>query len=360
MLPENIDDLFREKLDGHSTTPGDTLWARLQAAPANDNVQPAAEPPAEHLDQLFRSRLTTHPTPPGRALWERLEDEHLRPRRRRAAAWWPLALVAAVALFLLAGGAGLWLGFPLSHSVDETVASHPAPEPNRNGERRAVGSPRQIGASIKFTREASVASAAIPPALLTKKAFQAADTAFGVANSKKMIAQATRPDALASTAPKASTTATGQRPPHLRGTRWRPDAAAASLPLVARAAPRLPAAEAVPVPPAPMLAAGTPRPAAENVSADLLAAAGPASSAALITVDVRTGAVPAPRLAQRAASALAEGPEEHRRLGGRLLQQAGHLLRGERVSLAEVTGLPENLTLRATIAGRSVSKSIQL
>jgi hypothetical protein len=55
-----------------------------------------------------------------------------------------------------------------------------------------------------------------------------------------------------------------------------------------------------------------------------------------------------------------EAPSERRRLGGRLLQQAGNLVRGERVSLAEVTGLPENVTVRATVAGHSLTKSIQL
>lgn len=354
MLPENIDDLFRGKLEGHATPPGDALWARLQAAPTTDAVPPAAE----RLDQLFQSRLTAHATPPGRELWERLADEHLRPRQRRAAPWWPLALAAAVALFLLAGGAGLWLGFPLGRSARETVASHPALKPNRNDGRRVAGSPEQKGASVRSALKAGGTAAA---ALLAKKPSQAAEKALGAANPNKRIAQATRPVALTSTVPAARPAAAGTLPRRPE-TRRQPDAATASLPLVARAAPRLPAAETVPVPPAPLVATGTSRPAAENVSAAELAATGPATSAALITVDVRTGAAPTPRPAQRAASALAEtgAPEEHRRLGDRLLQQAGHLLRGERMSLAEVTGLPENLTLRATIAGRSVSKSIQL
>jgi hypothetical protein len=87
-----------------------------------------------------------------------------------------------------------------------------------------------------------------------------------------------------------------------------------------------------------------------------------ASASELITVDVRNGAAPVARPAKTFSSALAEAaePEARRGLGGRLLRQAGHLVRGERVSLAEATGLPENVTLRATIAGRSVSKSIQL
>ena len=71
MLPDNIDDLFRDQLDGHATPPGPDLWARLQAQPG---AEPAAETPRpERLDQLFQQRLHTHATPPARELWERLE-----------------------------------------------------------------------------------------------------------------------------------------------------------------------------------------------------------------------------------------------------------------------------------------------
>jgi hypothetical protein len=76
-------------------------------------------------------------------------------------------------------------------------------------------------------------------------------------------------------------------------------------------------------------------------------------------VDVRNGDS---RNSRTALSAVASAEEatERRGLGGRLLQQAGHLVRGERLSIAEATGLPENVTLRANIAGHRVSKSIQL
>jgi hypothetical protein len=101
-------------------------------------------------------------------------------------------------------------------------------------------------------------------------------------------------------------------------------------------------------------------PASEIVPAVAASASAPTNS--LITVDVRNGEDPAVRPAKKVSTALATltEPEERRRLGGRLLQQAGHLVRGERVSLAEVTGLPENVTVKATVAGRSFNKSIQL
>ncbi|HEX8505191.1 MAG TPA: hypothetical protein VF630_07480, partial [Hymenobacter sp.] len=136
--------------------------------------------------------------------------------------------------------------------------------------------------------------------------------------------------------------------------------------LVARTTPQAPRPTAADEPrktaeTAAVVAAATPPvPAPEIVPAGTVPASG--LTGELITVDVRTGADPVVRPAKTVSTALAElaEPAERRRLGGRLLQQAGHLVRGERVSLAEVTGLPENVTLRATVAGRSVTKSIQL
>ncbi|WP_141765668.1 hypothetical protein, partial [Hymenobacter coccineus] len=75
MLPENIDDLFRDGLDGHATPPDPALWARLADAADAAGAPPAADD--ARLDELFRTGLAAHATPPGRHLWERLEDEHL-------------------------------------------------------------------------------------------------------------------------------------------------------------------------------------------------------------------------------------------------------------------------------------------
>jgi hypothetical protein len=68
----------------------------------------------------------------------------------------------------------------------------------------------------------------------------------------------------------------------------------------------------------------------------------------------------APASESTSAWASAEPATRRLRLGERLLQQANHLARGERLSLAEATGLPETVTVRATIAGRTLTKSIQL
>lgn len=380
MFPEDIDDLFRDKLDGHPTPPGDALWARLQAA---SSAEPKAENPtdisAERLDQLFQKGLSTHATPPGRELWERLEDEHLRPRKHRPAAWWPMALAAAVALLLVAGGAGLWLGYPSGNTQSGTMASHTG-----KGNKSAAGH-EPNGPAAGLTKgpaaaqgtEATTASgaAANPADMATNNAARALKTASSAINQKNKSTQATRLTDLASTASKARMAASGQSPRHPLGTRQTPDAAAGSSPLVARTTPRSIARPGLnhttptvaderrpTTKPEPLVATTIkPVPAPEIVPAHAVPTPSVASAAELITVDVRNGGNAArPARPISTALAAADEPEEHRGLGGRLLRQAGHLVRGERVSLAEATGLPENVTLRATIAGRSVSKSIQL
>ncbi|MCC3152948.1 hypothetical protein Q3A66_08665 [Hymenobacter sp. BT770] len=362
MPPEDIDDLFRDRLDGHTTPPGDALWARLQA---QTPPEPAADANAERLDLLFQKGLNTHRTPPGRELWERLEDEHLRPKKRRAAAWWPMAVAAALALLLVAGGAGLWLGFPLRPAQTGSVAS----QQQASSDQPALNQPNNTDATkatpgVPATEQEVVAAAEpnhTPESTLLTPA------------EKNITSQATRPEALASTAPKARMSAPGQSPRHLMETSRQPDAATARLPLVARATAR---AASHPTPPRPTAADEQrptneqervlalnpkPAPAAEIVPASSIPNHAVATAPELITVEVRNGGEPAVTPSKLTAVAMAtEAPSERRRLGGRLLQQAGNLVRGERVSLAEVTGLPENVTVRATVAGHSLTKSIQL
>ena len=359
MPPEDIDDLFREKLDGHLTPPGDALWARLQTQPTPEALDAAA---TDRLDHLFQEHLGRHATPPARELWERLEDEHLRPKKRRAAAWWPVALAAAVALLLVAGGAGLWLGFPLGGSPRETVATQ---QPHLTKMPAAAHSVPPANASTGTPPSTSPDAVAANPAPLAGP-----PDAFSALNQKNTPAQATRPAGLASTASKARLAASEQSPRYLQGVNRRPDAAPAPTPLVARAAVRpatrpaatAPADEQLPTTQSAQAVAIAPKPApaAEIVPARAVPAPSVATGE-LITVDVRNGGEPAARSNRAVSLAWArEEPEERRRLGGRLLQQAGHLVRGERVSLAEATGLPENVTVRATIGGRILTKSIQL
>ncbi len=351
MPPENIDDLFRDKLDGHATPPADALWARLQAGAA-------ADAPAERLDELFRQGLNAHATPPGRALWERLEDEHLRPTKRRAAAWWPMAIAAALALLLVAGGAGLWLGTPFGRTQNNTVATGTNPTPTRTSQQPVA---RPSGPAT-----ATVTPSAPAPQEVAINTPTPAQTNISASIQENVTPQATRPEALASTAPKARMSAAGQSPRYVQGTNRQPDAATQTAPLVARAATRPSAPTQPTVPdetrPTPeTVVANLPKsvPAAEIVPAGAAPATSLASAGELIMVDVRNGGEPVARPGKMASSAIAAA-KEPRRLGGRLLQQAHNLVRGERVSLAEAAGLPQNVTLQATIGGRTITKSIQL
>lgn len=363
---DNIDDLFRGKLDGHETPPGDDLWARLAAQPAAEPTAPApAEAPGtERLDQLFQSRLNSHLSPPARELWERLEDEHLRPRKRRAAAWWPLALAAAIALLITAGGAGLWLGFPGGKTSGPDVAG----QSGKGASTVAGTTARDVAATApinaastastnKETTEVAQATSESRAALAANSVAKAAGNAISEPAQKKAATRATGPVAVASSASKAQKFAERQSPRHPLGSTRQPDVAAPSPSLVARTTPAVAPAPNRNAPadeqhPSPVVAQTSPPvPAPEIVPAGTV-----------ITVDVRNGATPATRSIRTALSEVASVEEttERRGLGGRLLQQAGHLVRGERLSLAEATGLPENVTLRANIAGRRVSKSIQL
>ena len=355
---EDIDDLFRSQLGGHPTPPADDLWARLQAhTAAPDPAAGPIEPAAEQVDQLYQTHLGRHATPPRRELWERLEDEHLRPRKRRAAAWWPMAMAAAVALLLLAGGAGLWLGYPGSQHSNGTLATQASTQPA--GSKDLVLAP--AGPVAGETQAAEISAATVA----------AAGTApdKGTLNplQKNFTTQATALGLLPSSASKAVRLAVRQSAHPRRNASRQPDAAAASASLLAQARPLLHPAPTTPltsrpVPadePAPAVASTTPV-MAPNAGAAALPVPALATANSIIAVDVRSGAAPRrPTLASAVAAATARASQQ-RGLGGRLLHQAGHLLRGERLSLSEVTSLPESLTVEASLAGRRVSKTIQL
>ena len=356
MLSEDIDDLFRDKLDGHATPPGDDLWARLQAQPGPDAAPATPTPPAfpaERLDRLFQQGLNAHATPLRRELWERLEDEHLRPRKRRAAGWWPLTMAAAVAALVVAGGASLWTGLPHRSVPAGPVAIQQPLAPSATG--GAAARPA-IVATIKTAKAAAALAANTPP----KASSSPNDNVLLAANKKKPATQATRFATLASTAPKASIATARSLSRRLNGTTRTLDAAPGQSLQAANIGHVRPAAadeQRQTTGPAPVLVASQPQPAAATNLPTLAAGE-------LITVEVRNGGEPALRPAKLVSSALAavepDDDQPRRRLGGRLLQQAGHLVRGERMSLAEVANLPENITLNATIAGHRVSKSIQL
>jgi len=345
MLPDNIDDLFRQKLDGHTTPPAPDLWARLSL--------PGAE--SDPVDTTFQDGLRSHATPPRRELWERLEDEHLRPqpRRRRVVAWWQYS-AAAVLLLLLAGGA-LWSGSWRQAANSGAVASHtgsaapatrqPAAVPAASGAADAANQPQSPVVAPSLDLATSTAPAAVEK---NQKILFPQATTTSASTSSTPIASTARPRRPA-TAPQASTSHQPQRS--------QPDAVASNL--AKQGGRKTPAGQSITPSPQPTAPVVTPsnRPDAPILA---LAPVAPAATPEIIEVEVRRGAA-RPEVAPATVVAVADAtpvPARRRglRLGG-LLRQADHLVHGE---LAEATGLPETVTLQARLGGRLVSKTIQL
>ena len=350
MLPDNIDDLFRQKLDGHATPPAPDLWARL--------ALPQAE--ADPVDATFQEGLRTHATPPRRELWERLEDEHLRPqpRRRRVVAWWQYS-AAAVLLLLLAGGV-LWSGNYWQAPNGGQIASRG----NGAGAAHTASWPAS-GLPVAGTTDTGI-SQPQAPATAQSQDLAATASAAPKKNQKILSTQATAPHASTSSTPIASTT----RPRHTatahraseghRPQRSQPDAVAGTL--AKRGGRNTPAGQ--PLTPSSQPTAPAVAPPAHANDAPVLAVApvAPTATPEIIEVDVRRGSArPTPTPAVVAEADATSTPARRRglRLGG-LLRQADHLVHGEAVSLADATGLPETVTVQARLGGRLVSKTIQL
>ena len=348
MHPDNIDDLFRQQLDGHATPPAPDLWARLQL--------PAAD--TDPVDAVFQDGLRGHATPPRRELWQRLEDEHLRPqpRRRRAVAWWQLSAAAVLLLFLAAGGL-LWRGSYVG-GAGNGVAQQPTDKtPNSTGrptnaivERPSVRQPQLAAQPQNVAATNSLATA-------TQKK-----------NQENSSTQATAPQASTSSTPIATTTrprraATTHRASGGHQPSSLPDAATSAL---ARNGGRhTPHGQSTTTSSQALNSVLTPT-THSNVAPALAVATppvAPATTPEIIEVEVRRGnARPTPPPAAVVAVA-DDTPAPTRRRGlrlGGLLRQADHLVHGEPMSLAEATGLPENVTVQAHLGGRLISKTIQL
>lgn len=333
MLPDTIDDLFRQQLDGHATPPAPDLWARLQL--------PAAE--TDPVDATFQAGLRGHATPLRRELWERLEDEHLRPQpRRRVVAWWQLSAAAVLLLGLLLGGGLLWRNGYLGSSGGGLAQSGGAGAQRTTGQATAVKPAKNTLAQSQPLAQT--------PELVANTALR---LAAAKKNQKKVATQATAFPASTSSTPIATTTRPRRPAPAVgsqQAQRQQPDAATG--PLARREGQSTPSNQPQPT----QLPAPGP---AHPSDAPALAAAPPAAPE-VIEVEVRRGAA---RPAPAAETAVADATPAPARRGlrlGRLLRQADHLVHGEPVSLAEATGLPETMTVQARLGGRLISKTIQL
>lgn len=346
MLPsDNIDDLFRQKLDGHATPPAPDLWARLSLPPAD----------ADPVDMAFQDGLRGHAPPPRRELWERLEDEHLRPqprRRRRVVAWWQLS-AAAVLLLMLVGSAlwgGLWRELGSGAVANHNGDNGPAAGTASAGQATTGSSATSIAPMPETTASQPQNLATSQPASAAteknKEIFAPQATALRPSPSSTPIASTTRPRRPATT-PRASTSRQPQRS--------RPDVATSTL--AQPGGRKTPAGQSSSH--SLQLTNPVPTPATSDNKAPALAVAvASAAEPEIIEVEVRRGGTrPTPAIIAVADNTPA-APTRRRglRLGG-LLRQADRLVHGE---LAEATSLPESVTLQARLGGRVVSKTIQL
>jgi|GEM_PF-876880 len=372
-MNNELDDLFRQELNGHASEPGADLWARLQARTAAESAAPAD---ADPVDARFRTGLAGHATPPRRELWERLEDEHLRPRQRRRAvvAWGRLAVAASLLLLVLAGGAGLWWNARSDgrdtvatdgSRAGRALATGPRPSANTAGPAAdqpasavgagttAAGTTQEIAAATQPDTHRADNQATSTPSRSAEAGLVAAETAGRKKNQKNYSAQATGSGASSSSSPVASTAAqrrsatASQLVPGSPTTTSQPDAATSTALVLGGHNP----------------SGGQPKPMITQPETPVLAAASPQMQ--VIEVEVRRGNRPeaSSEPVVTVAAAPAEAPDaprrSHLRLGG-LLRQAGHALHGEQVNLAEATGLPETVTVQARLGDRLLSRTIRL
>jgi hypothetical protein len=360
MLPEDIDDLFRSSLDDHTSPPpaADALFGRLFR-----EAELEKETQAERLDAYFVQGLQGHATPPGRELWERLEDEHLYPRKKRpAAAWWPMALAAVVALLIVAGGAGIWLRGGNKASRTGTLASRGTSATEAPASGRLATASGAANASKNNTP--AIASGISKKTTTPQATGLAAATSSAPEGHQPVAAQA------AATRPAARPGQSDQRP-----------TPTVNAGMLARQLPRRsgPAAEKhqgsvarqLPAPGAAQVAATVSQAARRALEqapqpapAPTVAPVADVASTGVIEVEVRRGGgIAAGTVAALAAAPAADEDSPRTRLRfklGGVLDRAGSVVRGAREGLAAVNNLPDNLTVQARVGGRTLSKTIEL
>jgi hypothetical protein len=335
MPSDNLDDLFRQQLGGHTTPPGEDLQRRL-----------AELAEAERLDALFRTGLGSLASQPRREVWERLEDEHLRPqpRRRRVVAWWQLSAAAMLLLTLLAGG--LWRGgyfTPDGRGLASRPSSSRTSLPPAAG--GAINQPQAASSPLaQLATEPTLAQSTTSLAKKNQKNFSTQATVPVTSSSSPSIATTTQPRRAATTPGVASS---------FRTSHQQPDAATGQLATTGRR--NSPASEPLPTSLAGPAAAPATRPSPPMVAMT--------SAPEVVEVEVRRGSEPSPAAPAPVVAAVeapaAPARQRRLRLGG-LLRQADHLVHGEPVNLAEVTGPGENVTVQARFGSRTLSKTIQL
>ncbi|MFD2787189.1 hypothetical protein ACFSX6_17110 [Hymenobacter rubripertinctus] len=286
----------------------------------------------DDIDKLFRERLGGHaPTPPA-FVWAEIEAE-IQPAKRRRPAMWLAA--ASVALLVLLGAAG-WLltgGSDTSAGRVELAAAKPARVP-------ATSTP----AAADAARNNSTDQQPLLAAAEINDVAQATAEAAAPSGPSEATAtvKASGPAALVATTVRAAASRSGGVQPGPTAARRPPANTAAVASNQPANAPALVTALAATAPdlPQPTPAPAFKRPAA--LPTTTVAFTGP------IEVEVRPAyEAPEPAEPARRRGVLA------------VLRQVRNAVQGEPVSLT-AAGLPETVTVQARLAGRTLTKTIQL
>ncbi|RTQ45636.1 hypothetical protein EJV47_24415 [Hymenobacter gummosus] len=309
----------------------------------------------EDIDKLFRAKLEQHATPPPPSLWydlqEQLEPEE---KKRRGGFFW-MAVAAAVTLLLVAGGGWLvWQNPQLGQGAGQgtlasgstttrpSQATNPATVPATTPEAAAngagfgsatAGNPADIAARTDAATTAEEA-----PADAAKKIEKTAVAQATVAPRTPSTHQ--QQHLLARTSPRAAA---------------RPEPARTETPDF-RPAPQASVVERQALAAQPVTA---PAPTTNAALAPNTPAVATAPTMGAIEVEVRQQ--PDNVAALAAAPAADETPGRTRPSVRGVLRQVRRLAQGEKPDLTEV-GLPANpaLTVQARVAGHTLTKTISL
>ncbi|OON69513.1 hypothetical protein [Hymenobacter sp. CRA2] len=304
----------------------------------------------EDIDKLFRAKLEQHATPPPPSLWYDLQEQLEPEEKKRRGGFWMYAVAAAVTLLLVAGGGWLMWQSRLNGPAagTGTLATHPTP--NRTGAglatKTAPATPAAPNATPNADFEAEAANGSGPEA--TALAARTATTTSPAQQVKKSAsAQATDALPAASTHQQPQLLARTERRAAARRETDQPEA-----PDFRAAEPRPSESQAVAVQPVP---ASVPAP---TMTALVPANAAVATAPSMGTIEVEVRQQPANVVALADAN---DTPGRTRPSVRGVLRQVRRLAQGERPDLTEV-GLPSNpaLTVQARVAGHTLTKTIAL
>ncbi|MCC3159005.1 hypothetical protein LJ737_17310 [Hymenobacter sp. 15J16-1T3B] len=306
----------------------------------------------EDIDKLFRAKLEQHATPPPPSLWYDLQEQLEPEEQKRRGGFWMYAVAAAVALLLVAGGGWLvWqgrLGAPGAPAAG-TLATTTTPASSGLGRGDESASPAETAPlstpAADFGREsvsnkAAATAAVVAPAEPNPAAENFATSAARQATVNTRSASTHQPQQLLARTERAAAPRTSAGPE-------KPVFQPADEPSVADLH------QAVAAQPAPQ-----PAPAASLTPAAPAGAPGGLPAGA-IEVEVRQH--PDQAVALAAADADQNAPGRTRPSVRGVLRQMRRLAQGEKPNLAEV-GLPANpaLTVQARVAGHTLTKTISL